>query len=63
MAAGPAASKIELENSTDSCFVTGFVLGAQGLLRRLSFRHRAAIHSLARSQSSEASENGSLAAN
>jgi hypothetical protein len=38
MAAGPAASKIELENSTDGCFVTGFVLGAQGLLRRLSFR-------------------------
>ena len=30
--------EIEVENSGDGCFVTGFVLGAQGLLKRLSFR-------------------------
>jgi len=30
--------EIEVENSSHGCFVTGFVLGAQGLLQRLSFR-------------------------
>ena len=30
--------EIEVENSSHGCFVTGFVLGAEGLLQRLSFR-------------------------
>jgi hypothetical protein len=30
--------EIEVEHSSDGCFVTGFVLGAEGLLQRLSFR-------------------------
>jgi len=30
--------EIEVENSSQGCFVTGFVLGTKGLLQRLSFR-------------------------
>jgi hypothetical protein len=30
--------EIQVENSNDRCLVTGFVLGAEGLLKRLSFR-------------------------
>ena len=30
--------EIEVESCSQGCFVTGFVLGAEGLLQRLSFR-------------------------
>jgi sporulation protein YlmC with PRC-barrel domain len=30
--------EVEIENSSDGCLVTGYVLGAQGLLKRFSFR-------------------------
>jgi len=30
--------EIQVENSNNGCFVSGFVLGAEGLVKRLSFR-------------------------
>jgi sporulation protein YlmC with PRC-barrel domain len=35
--------EVEAENSRHGCLVTGFVLGAEGLLQRLSFRGVAAL--------------------